>query len=427
MDTAAPTLPTRDASQHPCFNAGASASWARVHLPVAPKCNVSCNFCDRRYDCSNESRPGLTSVVLSPSQALAYLDDLMGRRKDISVVGIAGPGDPMANAEATMATLRAVRERYPQLLLCLASNGLGLAAHVAELARLPLSHLTVTINTLTPATGARIYAWVKGPDGVLRGEEGARFLLDRQLAALDALRDTGILIKVNSILIPGVNDHEIPAIAAEVKRRGAHLFNCMPLSPAPGTPFATIPEPDAATVLRVRSAAGQHLPLMEHCNRCRADACGLLNEGSAETSLVALRRAAALPAQDPRPNIAVATREGWLINGHLGAVDTLSIYTPAEKGFRLLEQRQTPDPGSGMARWRRLAVVLADCRALLTSGVGPSPRQALEESGLKVLEAEGLIEDALPPLFANQPLPSRMARRFVGCGGGCGGTGQGCG
>jgi nitrogen fixation protein NifB len=64
---------------------------------------------------------------------------------------------------------------------------------------------------------------------------------------------------------------------------------------------------------------------------------------------------------------------------------------------------------------------------LLTSGVGPSPRQALEESGLKVLEAEGLIEDALPPLFANQPLPSRMARRFVGCGGGCGGTGQGCG
>ncbi len=427
MDTAAPTPLPRDASHHPCFNAGASSSWARVHLPVAPKCNVSCNFCDRRYDCSNESRPGLTSVVLSPSQAVAYVDDLMVRRHDISVVGIAGPGDPMANAEATLATLRGVRERHPELLLCLASNGLGLAAHVSELVDLRLSHLTITINTLSPATGARIYAWVRGDQGVLRGEEGTRLLLDRQLAALDALRGTGILVKINSILIPGVNDSELPAIAAEVKRRGAHLFNCMPLAPAPGTPFSHLPEPDAATLGRVRAAAREHLPLMEHCNRCRSDACGLLNEGNAATSLVALRRAATLPTQNPRPNIAVATREGWLINGHLGAVSTLSIYAPAEKGFRLLEQRQTPDPGSGMARWRRLAVVLADCRALLANGVGPSPRQALEESGLEVLEAEGLIEDALTPLFAHQPLPTRMAHRFAGCGGGCGGTGQGCG
>ena len=400
-------------------------AWARIHLPVAPRCNVSCNFCDRRYDCSNESRPGLTSVVLSPGQAQDYLDDLMARRSDISVVGIAGPGDPMANAEATLTTLREVHRRHPELLLCLATNGLALSEHVSELDRLELSHLTITINTLRPATGARIYAWVKDDERVLRGEEGAALMLERQMAALEALRHTNILVKVNAIVIPGINDEEIPEIAAEASRRGAHLFNCLPLIPAAGTPFGGLPAPSTETVARVRAAAGEHLPLMEHCSRCRADACGLLNEGTAERSLVALRAAAAKPPH--RANIAVATREGWLVNGHLGAMTALSIYAPEGQGFRLLEKRDTPVPGGGADRWRELATQLADCKTLLAHGVGPSPRRTLEESGIEVLEAEGLIEDALGALFAQRPLPAGMARRSIGCGGGCGGTGQGCG
>jgi uncharacterized Zn-finger protein len=102
-----------ETASHPCFDPKARARWARVHLPVAPACNVSCNFCDRRFDCTNESRPGVTSVVLSPWQAAAYLDGLVARRQDVAVVGIAGPGDPMANPDATLETLRLVRARHP--------------------------------------------------------------------------------------------------------------------------------------------------------------------------------------------------------------------------------------------------------------------------------------------------------------------------
>ena len=50
---------------HPCYNEGAHRRYARMHLPVAPKCNIQCNYCNRRYDCCNESRPGVTSEVLS--------------------------------------------------------------------------------------------------------------------------------------------------------------------------------------------------------------------------------------------------------------------------------------------------------------------------------------------------------------------------
>jgi nitrogen fixation protein NifB len=418
---------SRDSRRHPCFSGDARSKWARVHLPVAAKCNVSCNFCDRRFDCSNESRPGLTSVLLSPPQAVLYLDDLRKRRSDISVVGIAGPGDPMANPVETLSTLRSVRKHHPDLLLCLASNGLDLAAHVPELAELHLSHLTVTINTLDPATGARIYAWVKDGNVILRGEDGARLLLERQMAALEALRKTDILVKVNTILIPGVNDHEIGTIAAEVKKRGADIFNCLPLIPAAGTPFGHITTPGHDMVASARAAAAEHLPLMDHCSRCRADACGLLNEGNAESSLVALRAAANAKPRNPRPHIAVATREGWLINGHLGAVNRLSIYAKDENGVLLVEHRETPEPGSGEARWADLAKRLGDCRVLIAQGVGPNPRKVLEESGLQVVEAEGLIEDALGPLFQNRPLPASMAKRSAGCGSECGGTGQGCG
>ena len=84
---------------HPCFSKKASASYGRVHLPVAPHCNIQCNFCNRIYDCANENRPGVTGRVQSPDEAVGYVENLFKFRKDISVIGIAGPGDPMCDAD----------------------------------------------------------------------------------------------------------------------------------------------------------------------------------------------------------------------------------------------------------------------------------------------------------------------------------------
>ena len=84
---------TLDLTRHPCFNEAARETAARIHLPVAPRCNVQCNFCDRRFDCLNESRPGVTSAVLTPQQAVYYLERAMEKSPAIRVVGIAGPGE----------------------------------------------------------------------------------------------------------------------------------------------------------------------------------------------------------------------------------------------------------------------------------------------------------------------------------------------
>ena len=86
----------------------------------------------------------MTSSLLSPYQALNYVDKTFDKRDDITVVGIAGPGDPFANAEETMETLRLIREKYPDILLCTSSNGLGIGPYIDELKELKVTHVTIT-------------------------------------------------------------------------------------------------------------------------------------------------------------------------------------------------------------------------------------------------------------------------------------------
>jgi nitrogen fixation protein NifB len=425
-----------DFNNHPCFSKDAHKRFGRVHLPVAPRCNMQCNFCNRKYDCINESRPGVTSAVLTPSQALAYLDHVLARRPEISVVGIAGPGDPFANPDETMETLRLVRRSYPKLMLCIATNGLGVNPCIDELAELQVSHVTITITAIDPKIGAQIYGWIREGKRPLRGEEAASLLIARQTEALVRLKSKGIVVKINSIIIPGVNDEHIPDIARKVGGMGADIMNCIPLVPVKGAAFEDVPPPDSLTISRVRLQSGLHLPQMTHCARCRADAVGYVGENMTTEQIATLQHYASLslnPAEDAaRPCVAVATLEGALVNQHLGEADRLAIYelNAAMPGtFRLVEIRRTPDEGGGEARWAVLADSLKDCRAILVNAAGPAPQKALAAHGLKVIEMEGLIEEGLKAVFAGQPIPASMKRRFTGCGAGisCKGTGAGCG
>ena len=89
----------RKIQEHPCYSEKASHTFGRAHLPVAPKCNVQCNYCIRKFDCVNESRPGFTSEILKPKQALEKVKEIISQYHFIKVVGIAGPGDPLDNEE----------------------------------------------------------------------------------------------------------------------------------------------------------------------------------------------------------------------------------------------------------------------------------------------------------------------------------------
>lgn len=412
--------------KHPCFNAQARHSTGRIHLPVAEQCNIQCMFCNRRFDCVNESRPGVSSSILSPAQALVYLDGAMQNLESLEVVGIAGPGDPFANPEATLTTLELVRERYPDKLLCLATNGLCLAEYVERLGKLQVSHVTVTVNAVDPALGARIYAWVRFGPKVYRGREGAELLLRRQCEGISRLTALGIHVKINTVIIPGINDTHAEEIAACTAGLGAKIQNCIPLIPVAGTPFEGLSSPSAERMHTLRSQAGKRLPQMTHCSQCRADAAGLL--GNPRNLDRLLEDAAVIKATVERPYVAAASREGLFVNRHLGEAPALWIFALEGGKFAFREQRPTPQPGSGDLRWEQVAKLLKDCAAVLVSGCGPRPKTILEARGVPVITVEGgLIQDTGEPLLKGQGIPKVFTASPGRCGPGCGSKGMGCG
>ncbi|MEI7731590.1 MAG: radical SAM protein [Verrucomicrobiota bacterium] len=430
------TNATLDFNKHPCFSREGHQLYGRVHLPVAPRCNIQCNFCNRKFDCVNESRPGVTSSVLTPQQAVEYLAHTIAQRPEIAVAGIAGPGDPFANPEETMTTLRLIRARFPQLMLCVATNGLGIGPYIDELAELKVSHVTITITALDPEISSQIYAWIRDGKRPLRGEAAAVKLRECQLAAITRLKEKGVVVKINSIIIPGINDEHISEVAREVAARGADLMNCMPLKPVAGSEFADLPEPDGIMTSRIRLTCGLHLPQMNHCARCRADAVGRIGEAMTTEQVTVLNHFASMtinPAEETkRPYVAVASMEGALVNQHLGEAERVLIYEPHpqhEGMYQLKEIRKAPEAGGGEERWQELASLLADCRAFLVAAAGRLPFGVLTQSGVKVVEMEGLIEEGLRAVYANTPVPPALKRRFTGCsqGAGCKGAGTGCG
>ena len=263
---------------HPCFSPTAAHKHARIHLPVAMHCNISCNYCNRKYDCLNESRPGVTSEIISPMEGLRRYQFYRQQLNNLSVVGIAGPGDALADWEESSQTIRLIREFDPEVILCMSTNGLKLPKLAASIVELGVSHVTVTLNTLNPETGARIYRYVNYEGQRYTGIEGANLLLQNQLAGIEILTQQGMMVKVNTVMIPGVNDQEIPDVVRKMKELDVFVTNIMPLIPVKGSIFENLPATNQHDLTMMRRSCQTEMRQMFHCQQCRADAVGLLKD-----------------------------------------------------------------------------------------------------------------------------------------------------
>lgn len=272
MVATAPAFPELE-GRHPCFSTTAEghARAARLHLPVSPGCNIDCAFCIRDFN-RRDQRPGVATRLLTPQQAVAIVARALELCPSINVVGIAGPGDPLATPHA-LQTFALVRERWPELVLCLSTNGLMLPDRIDEIAALGISTLTVTVNAVDPQIQAQVtpkIAWQrKRLNGVVAGER----LIANQLEGIARAAAHGLTVKVNTVLIPTVNDHHIEAVAERVAAAGANLINIIPLIPQHG--FAHLKPPGMLMRYAARAAAEKYLRVFTHCQRCRADACGI--------------------------------------------------------------------------------------------------------------------------------------------------------
>lgn len=419
----------KDLSLHPCFNEEAKHKYARVHLPVAPRCNIQCNYCNRLYDCCNESRPGVTSSVLMPLQASYYFDALKQKLDNLSVVGIAGPGDPFANANETLTTIELIEKKYPDMIFCLSSNGLDLAPHIDRIARLNVSHVTITINSLRIETLTKIYSWVRYGNKIYKGKGAVQILLDRQLYCIKKLKERGIIVKINTVVIPGINDNDIEDLAQKVSAMGADTMNCIPMYPTAGTLFENIEEPSKEMMKRIKSQISKYIKPMGHCARCRADAAGLLGHDDTEAmGMVQQYSTLVVDKEILKTKVAVATTDGLRVDQHLGEAEELWIYEKTRNGYRFIEKRKTPDVSECNNKWVTLSEsTLTDCQAIVVSGVGRYPTSILQKRGIRVIQMNGLIDTGLDAVYNQQPVISICKAVPFKCGATCNGDKRGCG
>jgi len=425
-------------NNHPCYSEGAHQHYARIHVAVAPACNIQCNYCNRKFDCSNESRPGVTSNKLSPEDAVKKVLYVGGDIQQLSVVGIAGPGDALANPKKTFDTFRMLHEKAPDQKLCLSTNGLRLPDYVDEMVKYNVDHVTVTINSVdeTGEIGAKIYPWVHWDHKKVFGAEGAKILLEQQLKGIKMLVERGILVKANSVLIPGVNDKELPNVAKKLKELGVFLHNIMPLLSKEefGTYYGLNGQRSATDqeVMEAQEACGMDMKLMSHCRQCRADAVGLIGEDRGEEftpdvfqnmSWEALEdqyniearkkkhevienwRAALEQANDrikieqaskeelsstgETKLVAVTTAGEGTINLHFGNATEFLIYEVGDKAIKFVMHRKVenayckgPEDCDGSYPIEEIKNTLKDVDILLTEKIGGCPQEELNSINL---------------------------------------------
>lgn len=265
----------RKIAEHPCFSPEAQHLFGRLHLPVAPSCNIQCNYCDRKFDCVNESRPGVTSEVLSPRDALRRTDEILKQNPYIKVVGIAGPGDPLDNDE-TFETFRLIREKYPDVTFCVSTNGLLLADRFSGLAEAGVETLTVTMNAMDPDIQKQIIGEIYYKGKKYEGREAAEILIENQLKGIQKAVEAGMTVKINTVLIPGINDKHIIELAKKMNEAGVYIMNIMPLISQAA--FKDIAPPTEQERKAVQDACAPYVKQMRHCRQCRSDAYGLLGK-----------------------------------------------------------------------------------------------------------------------------------------------------
>ncbi len=255
---------------HPCFG-GHKNNVGRIHLPVSPGCNIACKFCDRTIN-DDEERPGVTSKVLSPSESLEVLEKALNLCPEITVAGIAGPGDTLATSYA-LDTFKLVKEAYPNLIKCMSTNGLLLFEKADEVINVGIDSLTVTVNAVDPEIQAQLNEYIIYHGKKYEGVEAAKILIENQLKGIRKVADAGITIKVNTVLVPKINGDHIEEIAKTVKEAGASIYNIIPLIPQ--AKLSDVKAPSCLEIDMARHNAEKHIDVFRHCQRCRADAVGV--------------------------------------------------------------------------------------------------------------------------------------------------------
>jgi cyclic pyranopterin phosphate synthase len=218
-------------------NFGRVATDLRVSL--TDRCNLRCTYC-----MPAEGLDWLPGEEVLTDDEIVRLIGVAVRLLGVSTVRLTG-GEPLLrkNLEQLVAAIAAME---PQPAIALTTNGIGLAARADKLAAAGLRRINISLDTLDPLVFKQLTRRARLSD-VIDGVRAAR------RAGLDP-------VKINTVLMRGVNDHEAPELLRWAMAEGAQLrfIEQMPLDAQHAWQ-----RNEMVTADEIRERLGQQVELME--------------------------------------------------------------------------------------------------------------------------------------------------------------------
>jgi nitrogenase molybdenum-iron protein alpha/beta subunit/molybdenum cofactor biosynthesis enzyme MoaA/predicted Fe-Mo cluster-binding NifX family protein len=392
----------RKTLEHPCYNCKGH-KFARIHLPVAPACNVQCKYCVRKFDCPNESRPGVTSVILTPEEGLSRYLAVKEKMPNLTVVGIAGPGEALENWESVKSLFEQIRAHDPKVTFCLSTNGLKLPLYAEELARLSVSHVTVTLNAVDPHISGQMYQYIRFMGKEYTGDAAGAIMVANQLAGIRLLIASGILVKVNIVTVKGINDSHVPEVVKTVKSLGCFITNIMQMIPVEGSAFEQVEPISNKRLTEIRKECEEIMPQMYHCQHCRADAVGTLTDDKS----IELKGFLQEEPKNTQPvkthyRFAVASKSGVIVDTHFGHAKEFYLYDYLNGEVRFAGKKKVEQYCMGEEHCEEkedkmdsIMNAIKGCNGVIAMRIGMEPTKKLAELGIKPVNTYDMIEDAV--------------------------------
>jgi predicted Fe-Mo cluster-binding NifX family protein len=378
----------------------------RLHLAAAPR-----PLLFRRDEPFDPEAP-----VVDVPDVMRYVATARATLRGPLVLELEGPGDPLASPESVLRILALIHEHHPDVLSGLVIHGPLLGEYTEELREFGLGYLVLRMDAATLPTAERL---VSG--GLHRGDKldraaAAELYFEEARRALHVAKRRDIPLAIRTTLIPTVNGREIEAIAGEAARAGAERMDIVPHVRQPDAPLQRGGTPTAGELEEARAAVASAFGSSRRRGARRGPiVTDWINPQRVHTvdtdalDAVDVLRVLPDPREDPTPArllpprraqfIAVASRDGTLVDATLAGTPLLRIYAVTDAQIRLLGTRafepnlRRADDGVGNAQ--AFLKTLMGCRAVVATGFSARAVTLLQAVGIKPVAVAGPVEAVL--------------------------------
>ncbi|WP_247048648.1 GTP 3',8-cyclase MoaA [Arthrobacter rhizosphaerae] len=173
-----------------------------MRLSLTDKCNLRCTYC-----MPAEGLEWLAKQAVMTAEEIVRIVRIGVDHLGVRELRLTG-GEPLVRADL-IDIISALRKAHPELPISMTTNGVGLDKKAAALKSAGLSRINVSLDSLHEETFAQLTR---------------RPFLDRVLAGVDAAWAAGLgPVKLNAVLMRGINDEESPSLLAWALERGYEL------------------------------------------------------------------------------------------------------------------------------------------------------------------------------------------------------------